>query len=201
VTLYFVRHGVAEGADGRCVGHCDLALSTAGERAIERLAGSWPEPSPHVYASDLARTSASAHALARRWGREVHEDARLREMNFGAWDGRPWAELERDDGERFAAWTGDWVRVPAPGGESFSDVIARMAAWFDEVRAAIETRGEPAVVVAHAGSIRALLCHLLAWPPERAFQLRVDHARVSAVRVGGTGVELLFLNADRVPVG
>lgn len=194
MILYLVRHGAAESAEGRCIGHTDLALAVAGVEAVDRLAASWPDPPPSIVASPSARVRDTAARLASVWSREVETDERLREMHFGAWDGRTWAELEADDGERLMAWMGDWVNARAPDGESFTDVATRAEAFARDL-----PRDRDAVVVAHAGSIRALLCTLLALPLDAAFRFRIDHARVSAVKLGSRGAELLFLNADHVP--
>ncbi|HLM67552.1 MAG TPA: histidine phosphatase family protein [Longimicrobium sp.] len=194
MILYLVRHGVAEGAEGRCIGRTDAPLSEAGASSIRRLASAWAHPPDRLIASGLARAHSSAAVLADAWNLPVKTEPRLGEMDFGAWDGRTWAELEAADGARLAEWMGAWVTVPAPGGESFGDVAARVRAWADEL-----PRGGSAAVVGHAGSIRALLCTLLELPLDAAFRLRIDHGRVSAVRLGAHGCELLFLNADHVP--
>lgn len=197
MKLYLVRHGAVEGGEGLCMGRHDAPLSEEGRSSLLRLAESWASPNARLFASDLLRARDSAGVLAEAWGCDVAIDARLREMDFGAWDGRTWAELEREDGPRLAAWMGDWVGARARDGESFRDVGERVEAWAAE---ALAPGGGDAVVVAHAGSLRALLCHLLPWPMERAFQLRLDHGRASGLRLGGrAGAELAFLNAHRVP--
>ena len=194
MILYLVRHGAAEGCEGRCVGRTDAALSTAGAAPLHILRDGWREAPGRVIASPLARARESAALLAERWSLPVEVEPRLAEMDFGEWDGRTWADLESADGGRLAEWMSAWVSVPAPGGESFADVAARVSDWAGEL-----PREESALLVAHAGSIRALLCTLLELPLDAAFRLRVDHARVSAVRLGSRGCELLFLNADHVP--
>jgi broad specificity phosphatase PhoE len=210
VTLYLVRHGAAEDAAGRCVGRCDLALSPEGQADVARLARAWPAPRPpRIVTSDLARARASAESLTGAWGLtpDVKVDARLREMHFGSWDGRAWADIERDDAPALGAWMASWQDARTPGGEGFPDVVERCAAWLgDAVAGARAAREGALVVVAHAGSIRALLVHALALPRALAFRVRIDHARVSALRVVGevtpdacAAAELLFLNADRPP--
>jgi broad specificity phosphatase PhoE len=194
MILYLVRHGVAEGCEGRCVGRTDAPLSAAGTESIRTLAARWPRPPQRLFASGLARAQGSAAVLAGAWNLPVETEPRLGEMDFGGWDGRTWAELEAADGARLAEWMAAWVTVPAPGGESFTDVADRVRAW----AAALPREGD-AAVVAHAGSIRALLCTLLELPLDAAFRLRIDHGRVSALRLGAHGCELLFLNADHVP--
>jgi alpha-ribazole phosphatase len=173
--LHLIRHGVADGVTGRCIGHHDVPLSAEGRAAMRRAGEQWEGPTPtRVISSDLARATASAHELAGAWGLPVEIDPRLRELHFGEWEGCTWEALERDDGARLSAWMQDWVHVAPPGGESFVDLTTRVLACADHL-----TPGT--VVVAHAGSIRALLCHARGVPPERAFDLVVEHARYISI--------------------
>jgi alpha-ribazole phosphatase len=199
MLLYLIRHAQPEDAAGVCLGHTDPALADAGRRAAAALASAWPDEAPtRVVASDLARTRETATLLAARWGREVRLEPRLREMHFGAWDGRRWDALHEEDGERLGAWMRDWSTASVPEGEAFTDVATRVAAWWAEERATLAAEDRVAVV-AHAGSLRALLCHLFPLPLHQAFQLRLDYARVTALALSDDRAELVFSNADRVP--
>jgi broad specificity phosphatase PhoE len=190
VTLHLVRHAPAEGAAGRCIGQADLALAAGGGAACAALAARWAPPADaRLVASDLARTRDTARALAAAWGRDADDvalDARLREMHFGAWDGRAWDDVERTDAAALGAWMARWHEVAVPGGEGFPDVRARVAGWLGAWHARAPD-GATGVVVAHAGSIRALLCHALGLPLDAAFRLRVDHLRVSTLRLPAPG--------------
>jgi broad specificity phosphatase PhoE len=210
VTLHLVRHGLAAGAEGRCVGWADLTLASAGREQTERLAARWPAPHPaRLVSSDLRRARETAALLAGVWGLAdpVPSDPRLREMHFGRWEGHTWAELEQADGPALAVWMADWQESRAPEGEGFGDVVARARAWLeDTVAAARRDAVADLVAVAHAGSIRALLVHALGLPRALAFRVRLDHARVTALRIPAgppdracAGAELLFSNADRPP--
>lgn len=197
MKLYLVRHGVADDAQGRCVGHHDLALSEQGTAQMEALAATWDGPPPdRCLASDLARTAASARILVARWSLPVHTDARLREMHFGAWEGRTWDAIQHDDGERLARWMQHWTETAPPGGEAFVDVVARVRRRLDELRGEADDRAR-IVAVLHAGSIRAALCQALALPLERAFRFRVDPASVSVLVLGAAGWEAAWLNGAR----
>jgi alpha-ribazole phosphatase len=198
VIIYLVRHAQPVDAAGRCYGHTDLELAEAGRGAVHRLAASWTEPPTRVVASDLVRARDTAALLAVGWQREVRHDARLREMHFGAWDGRYWDALQAEDGDRVSAWMQEWSTARAPEGEALPDVAARVAAWWEEERATLAA-DDSVAVVAHAGSLQALLCHLLPLSLDRAFQLRIDYARVTALSLGGRRTELLYANADRIP--
>ena len=53
------------------------------------------------------------------------------------------------------------------------------------------------LAVAHAGSIRALLCHALGLPPARALALGVDHAHASRISYHGGQFEVRYMNTPR----
>ncbi|MEM6784181.1 MAG: histidine phosphatase family protein [Bacteroidota bacterium] len=182
-TLHLLRHLPAANAERRAIGHTDLPL--ADPTAPDRLANAWPhEPPTRLVASPLLRASHTARALSTTWNLEIEHEPRLREMDFGAWDGRSWDEIEQDDAASLHAWMGDWTSTPAPGGESFADVRARVDAWLSEHAADAATDDTSSVVVvAHAGPIRALLVHVLDLDPAHAFRLDVHHGALTTVRL------------------
>lgn len=118
MRLVLVRHGVAEGQEGRAVGHTDPPLSEQGRADIAALLACGHERPALLLSSDLRRAYQSAEILAAHWGLRVFTDARLREINFGEWENRRWRDVERDDGARLGQWMRHWTRRRAPGGES-----------------------------------------------------------------------------------
>jgi alpha-ribazole phosphatase len=193
--LYLVRHGAAEGAEGRAIGHTDLPLSDSGRGAIERLAATWQGPPPdRLLSSPLTRAAATASLLAAAWGiGPARPEPRLAEVSFGAWDGRPWDEIHATDGARLAAWADRWWQAKTPGGEGFADVARRVGEWWDEWRGAAAA-SDVTVAVAHAGAIRALLAARLGMPRARLWDLAVAPASVTAVVVTpGEAPKLIFV--------
>ncbi|HEY0512890.1 MAG TPA: alpha-ribazole phosphatase [Thermoanaerobaculia bacterium] len=196
--IYLVRHGRAEGQEGRAVGHHDLPLSASGAAAARRLGATWQGPPPDaLHASDLRRAAATARLLAAAWGLPVTLDPRLREIGFGDWEGRAWQEIHERDGERFAAWSQEWWTARIPAGESYPELAARAHEWLAEI---LEVHaGRTVVAVAHGGSIRALLAHALGLPRETVFRLRLDPAGVTGLAAGKGGLEVLCVNSGRFP--
>lgn len=198
--LYLVRHGQAAGAAGLVMGHTDPPLSAAGECAVRTLALGMPAlTGASVVTSDLARARATADLIAKAVGARtdaIEVDPRLRELHFGAWEGRSWDEIQRSDGARLGEWMAAWADRRTPQGEGYRDLYGRVADW---ARGLDERTGQ-VLVVAHAGSIRALLSLLLGITPQQAFQMRLDHAHVTAValqpRSATCGAQLLYHNAD-----
>jgi broad specificity phosphatase PhoE len=181
VKLLLVRHGVAEGQAGRAVGHTDPPLSGQGRKDIAALLTSGLEPPALLLSSDLRRASQSAEILAAHWGIEVVTDVRLRELDFGEWENRRWTDLERQDGARLGRWMRDWTTTRTPGGESFADLVARTTRWLVEWEESGGMTTGTTLVVAHAGSIRAILCRLLKVPLEQAFEFKVQHAKTTTI--------------------
>jgi broad specificity phosphatase PhoE len=197
MDLILVRHGDSEAAPGLCIGQTDVPLSSEGFMAIQRLAAQWTGPAPRfLFSSDLRRAQQSAQVFAARFATEPLADMRLREVNLGEWDGLRWDVIAGKDAVRYRHWADNWVIQEAPGGESFTDVIRRTGSWLS---ALLTSTGDNDCVltVAHAGSIRALLCHALGLPPARAFALQMGYARASRIRYRLGQFEVSYTNASR----
>ncbi|UXI67423.1 histidine phosphatase family protein [Tahibacter amnicola] len=197
MDVILVRHGEADCAPGLCIGRTDAPLSAIGFTAIQRLAAEWQGNSPRfLFSSDLRRAQQSAQVFAARFATEPLSDPRLREVDLGEWDGQRWDTIAANDGARYRHWADNWVIQEAPGGESFADVVRRTGSWLSALLG--NTNSDDCVLaVAHAGSIRALLCHAFGLPPAKAFTLQVDYARASRIRYRNGQFEVSYLNASR----
>ena len=197
MELVLVRHGDVDAPPGLCLGQTDAPLSAAGFGAVQQLAATWTESAPRfLFTSDLKRAQQAASIFAARFAIEPLLDARLRDVNLGEWDGMRWEDVMRSDAARYEHWATNWVIQEAPGGESYADVIRRTGAWLSSLLAATHD-DDVVLAVAHAGSIRALLCHALGLPAARAFALCVDHAHASRVRTRAGQFEVSYVNASR----
>lgn len=191
--LVLVRHGKALDVAGRCIGRTDVPLSAEGARAIRGLVENGIQSldlrldgRTRLISSDLRRAVESANILAAAMGRCVEHDIRLREIDFGEWDGRSWSEIERADPERLRCWLERWAEVAAPGGEGVGDLLRRAAGWIGDIVTPREL-DEVIVVVSHAGWIRAAVSHLLGRDIASMFDIPVDHASATIIDVGAAG--------------
>lgn len=197
MELILVRHGDVDAAPGLCLGQTDVPLSASGFGAVQQLAATWTDTAPRfLFSSDLKRAQQAASIFAARFAIEPLTEARLREVNLGKWDGLRWDEIMRSDAARYESWASNWVIQAAPGGESFADVIHRTGTWLSSV---IESTrdADTVLAVAHAGSIRALLCHALGLPPARAFALHIDHAHAARIRYRSGQFEVCYANSSQ----
>ena len=181
--LTLIRHGLTDwNRQGRFQGSSDVPLSDEGRAQAARLRSADAllaqvdaiVSSPSRRARDTA-TLAFPHA-------RVEDDVRLRELDFGVFEGRT-----IDENRRHAAWdwwTEDPYRRPAPRGESYRQLQRRAVAWFEEARS--RWPDAHTVAVCHSGTIQMLLAHLLGVrEPRWDGRLEVRHTSLSAVRFEG----------------
>lgn len=128
------------------MGGLDVAPAADGLARAAALA----VPADRVFTSPLSRAARTAAALFP--GVSVTADDRLRERGMGSWEGRAKDEVRREHPEAFPGGHLDVTLTP-PGGESLDDLVARVAAFLDDV--APLTCTARVVLVSHNGWIRA----------------------------------------------
>lgn len=179
MRLALVRHAeAAEDARGLCYGRLDVGLSQRGRVQCASLAEAFRhETIDAVVASPArrARETAAAIATPHRLGVEVVEP--LRELDFGALEGRSYDEIAESDPELYERWMTAPTTVRFPGGESYADLEARVAAGVAEI--VEHARDRHVVAVTHGGVIRAALRAVLGFPAERIFRLSIDPASIT----------------------
>jgi broad specificity phosphatase PhoE len=177
---WWIRHAPVVGHGGRIYGHDDLDCDCSDRRAMQRLAALLPADALWV-TSHLRRTKQTAAAIVEHLDGAAAADflvePDLAEQHFGDWQGMTNAELAA---QRDGAWHRFWL-APAseapPGGESFTQVIARVAPVVR--RLSDRHAGSDIVAVTHGGTIRAALALALDLDPERALSIAVDNCALT----------------------
>ncbi|MEX3583014.1 MAG: alpha-ribazole phosphatase [Burkholderia sp.] len=156
MDLVLIRHPALAVEAGICYGASDLPL--AGEATAEaaaivaRLRTArlvWPEA---ILASPLQRCASVAQEIGALAARPVRLDVRLREIDFGTWEMRRWDEIGTAALDR---WQSDLMGAREHGGESAAQFVARVESFALPFAASL-TKEATAIVVTHAGVIRAL---------------------------------------------
>ena len=171
---WWVRHAPMKDVAGRVTGQLDLEADCSDHEAIARVAVRLPE-NPIWMSSPLRRARQTVdvlHTACGLTGMPVEVERDVAEQDFGDWQGQTYAALEESDADRYKKfWIAPGTTRP-PGGESFADVMMRVAR-------AVERRSAThpdvdIVVVGHGGSIRAAVAQALGLGPARALALQVD---------------------------
>jgi broad specificity phosphatase PhoE len=107
-----------------------------------------------VFSSDLRRAVETVEIAFEGAAMPIHQDARLRECDYGELNGARREEIE--------AIRLDCIDRPFPGGESYTDVVRRTREFLDDLLR--EHDGERVLFVSH-GANRLALDHLLGGEP------------------------------------
>ena len=181
--LTLIRHGITPwNESGRFQGRSDIALAPAGREQALRLRAR----SAHLGPLDalVCSTSVRARETAELAfpGHVLERDERLRELDFGVFEGRTMPENQAHPA--WSWWTLDPIRRPAPRGESYGGLRARAVAWLDD--ATRRWDGAHVVAVSHSGTIQMLLAHLFGIAqPRWTIRVEVAHTSISQVRFEG----------------
>ncbi len=179
MELWLVRHGeTAKNREGIWQGQLDVPLSPEGQIQAKRLAarlGRLGLRFDGLFSSDLARARETARVLGEALGLEAKEDPRLRELCVGALAGKPREEVFSTFAEVLEKTRTDPWKTPLPGGESLSDLKARLLAFLAELP---EGRF---LVVTHAGVIRVAVWVALGLEVGQPWRLRIPNASLTRV--------------------
>lgn len=189
LTLVLVRHGESEhNAARRYHGHGDAPLTPTGRAQAltlrDRLAPLMSSKPLRVVSSDLGRARETAsialphHALT--------FDPRLRELNFGAFEGCSHEACLAMHGALYRGWLIGPSSIRPPGGETLAELETRVLDWLDT-----QPRNGVTIAITHGGPIFVLLARLLDIP--------FDAARRAGL-APGDGIRLLLPARPDAPV-
>lgn len=161
LNLYLLRHGeTASSASGGFCGAIDPDLTPEGHQMAEDFANAYAEhPFTAVYASPMLRAQNTAGPLCRLQGLTMKLRPGLKEVSFGAWEGKTTEEVKVTHPEDYLRWSTDagWNRPT--GGERGIDVARRALDVLDEIQATHDS-GD-VLIVSHKATVRILVCALL----------------------------------------
>jgi alpha-ribazole phosphatase len=189
-----VRHGDTEsGSALRYWGQSDVKLSGAGLRQAERLRDRLAtEKIDAIYTSNLQRASVTAKVIASNHQSNVITCDELNEVNFGKIEGLTFDEVSRLYPEVAQAWVSRSLSLEFPDGENFDKFNNRVSKFLSRLEK--HTPEETILIVAHAGPLRLLVCHLLGLELRHWRQFRLDLASLSIVETYSQGAILNLLN-------
>lgn len=189
-----IRHGETDwNRDARIQGQLDVPLNEAGRaqarQLADRLRGEGIEV---VYSSDLIRVYETAETALAGSKLPIHRTVDLREVSFGAWQGKRWADVEREFPQEVQHYRQHYGHYAPPGGESLMALRRRSVAAFQRIIG--DHRGQTVALFSHGGPCRAILAEVLGLDIAKARRFGMSNASVHVVEAGDNEARIVLLN-------
>lgn len=158
MALCFVRHGQTDwNLQRRFQSRTDVPLNDTGRAQAHEIRNEMGQRNlcfDRVYCSPLSRALETAQIILDGLQIQAVVEPAFTELDLGDYEGRLEQELRTQYGESYDEWRAQCFMVSAPGGESVSDGVARVAAAISTPRH--EAIQGNALIVAHQGIMMAM---------------------------------------------
>ena len=195
LNIYFLRHGetVASKIGGFC-GTSDVELTPEGIIMAKDFAIAYQSvPWKAIFCSPMRRTIATAKPLCELIGMEMQLRDGLKEIDFGEWEGKTPAEVNKEFHDRYVRWQSEPGWNAPPGGERAIDIARRSSEVIEEIEATYPDGN--VLIVAHKATIRIMLCSLLGIDVGRyRDRINMPVAAVSVLEFCAQGPQLMKLS-------
>lgn len=174
LDIYLVRHGVTKwNVDKRYLGHTDIPLLLVERNKLNPLREVLKNIMfDYCYSSDLKRCVETFHYIQPQ--KHVCVDARLRELNFGNWEGFTYETLKDDSS--YQEWLSDSVKKAPPNGESLSQLNDRITDFLSDLQSIKFTSLDKKIlIITHGGVIRSLF--QMFGLAKSIWEVNVEHAK------------------------
>lgn len=174
MKIYLVRHGETNwNQAGLLQGQTDIALNAQGlEQAREASERLKEVPFEIAFCSPLIRAKRTAETIIGDRKITITTDERLRELNFGPWEGVDIRTIKDAASQPF---TNPGSYIPPEGAESFAQLYKRSGEFVDQVLLPLEGTYETVLVVAHGGVNRSILNPVLNIPVDDFWRVHMGN--------------------------
>jgi phosphoserine phosphatase len=159
-----VRHGETDwNRAGKFQGQIDVPLNDNGRNQAS-LAAEFLKTIQidFAFTSPMLRPKETAQIILKdRTELTLDEDADLREIGHGLWEGKFEAEIKAEYPGELERWQSHPESVQMPEGENLQDVWTRATAAWQKIIAQVGNQTQTGIVVAHDATNKVLLCNLL----------------------------------------
>jgi alpha-ribazole phosphatase len=159
-SIVLIRHGTTQwNVEKRYLGHTDIGLLPGAQEELALLSRqcrnlTWDA----VYCSDLLRCRQTLAYTAPQAAAQAKLDARLRENDFGQWEGLTYEQLQHNP--LYRRWIDQPQEVAPPEGEAWPSFAGRIDSFLHEHIWSGRT-SHRTLIVTHGGVIRYMLSRLI----------------------------------------
>ena len=180
MKLYLVRHGETElNVKKVYYGSTDCDLTEKGkEQAVSLKTAFASVPLDLVLGSPLKRAKTTVDLILGEKEVPRLEDDRLKELDFGGWEGKSYTELQGDP--LYEQWCREWKTTCPPRGECFLDLAQRVRSFYGDL---LKREEERVLIVAHHAVLQQLMACLLEAEPESCWHYAFEQGTYSVFEI------------------
>ena len=170
MDVVLVRHAKPSNVDGICYGSADVQSPSLPKARLAEIATLYP--GYKFWSSTLSRCTVIAKKLNSEHSLQIQLDDRIREIDFGLWEGLPWKKIGPVAIDQWIASGYSNVH----DGESIKEFDARVASWWNDL-----DRTQNHFVITHAGVIRSVHRQFQNLSLEESLSLPIDYGQLLSI--------------------
>jgi broad specificity phosphatase PhoE len=183
MDIILIRHGETYDNVNMQISSKEVKLTDRGRRQIEKAKAILDKLSfDRVYVSPLARAIETMEIL----GLEGDKEERIREVDFGLFEGKTYDQLQADFAEELKMWFDDVINYVVPEGESIKMAYDRVVSFLEE----LVDKKENALLICHDGVIKIALSWVFD-NPEFFFKFKIDNGSISIISIDEMGFKYI----------
>ena len=146
--IYLIRHGQTDwNVERRIQGQTDIPLNINGKKQAEEASVEISNLKiDKIFSSDLSRAKETAEIINKKVGAKITYDKRLREVNYGEYEG---IQIDKFTDKEWEIFNETPEKIK---GESREQVYERVKSFLNEINS-----NENTLIVTHGGSLRMML--------------------------------------------
>ena len=190
--VYLFRHGETEwNTKGRYQGTKDSPLTARGRQQADDHASLMRRFGvQHVYASPLGRVRETLSYIQQQYPILVTFENCLVELGAGVWEGKTYDEVKTECAEHYRQRNENLALFKPPGGESRSELLARLQMMRRRILAGSQDLEKPFAILSHGAVTRVLIMSLLGISIAEDPPFSTDNYVVYRFEITGTDVTL-----------
>ena len=183
MKLVLVRHVETFGnVEKRLNGHTESEYTIKGEKMKDILVEQLLELDQKlqfetIFTSPISRAFKIAQKLGDLTSKPVIRDERLREFNFGIFEGKTAEENMLDTPLEWEIWMNDYLHYQIPSGQSQKEYQALSKSFLDELE------DKTYLIVAHGGTIHSIMMNLMSLPIDKKWHFDIKLGSITTLKV------------------
>ncbi len=187
-TIYLLRHGAVDVADGTYYGILDYPLSDSGKEESYIAANYLKnEIIDEIWCSPLTRTKQTADIICEKLVKSYKINELLIEKSFGIFEGMTFKQILSTYPEESQLWLNDWYGYEMTGGESASGLYKRCTKVVNQLM----NDKKNILIISHQGVLRYLLAELLQLDKENMWRFSIKSGKLAKIVVNDEGYAYL----------